>query len=85
MGGEDVGWYLVVGVMPLAELMADSNRKRLGKIYACILNFIFLHFIFLHFSSIIGSAFKHVAKEANMELRQTLEPDGLFETAWISA
>lgn len=52
MGGEDVGWYLVVGVMPLAELMADSNRK-----------------------SIIGSAFKHVAKEANMELRQTLEPD----------
>uniref|UniRef100_A0A914L661 Uncharacterized protein n=1 Tax=Meloidogyne incognita TaxID=6306 RepID=A0A914L661_MELIC len=48
--GEHSGWYLISGLMPLVEIMADTSGK-----------------------SVIGSAFKHVAREANIEIRHTFD------------
>lgn len=48
--GEQSGWYLISGLMPLVEIMADTSGK-----------------------SVIGSAFKHVAREANIEIRHTFD------------
>uniref|UniRef100_A0A915MXF5 Complex 1 LYR protein domain-containing protein n=1 Tax=Meloidogyne javanica TaxID=6303 RepID=A0A915MXF5_MELJA len=51
--GEHSGWYLISGLMPLVEIMADTSGK-----------------------SVIGSAFKHVAREANIEIRHTFDSNG---------
>uniref|UniRef100_A0A1I8AZL5 CDC45 domain-containing protein n=1 Tax=Meloidogyne hapla TaxID=6305 RepID=A0A1I8AZL5_MELHA len=53
--GEQSGWYLISGLMPLVEIMADTSGK-----------------------SVIGSAFKHVAREANIEIRHTFDSNGLI-------